>query len=116
VSRFLFAMWEGGGTVPPEMGIASRLLLRNHNVHIIGDPTIEDATRRIGATFTRWREAPHVTSLRPEDVLVRDWEIHNPFKLFRAMADALLVVRRSCSPAKRWLRSMRSNPTLSRRT
>lgn len=76
--------------MPPEIAIARRLLLRNHSVHVIGDPTIEDAARPIGATFTAWREAPHVTSLRPEAVLVRDWEIRNPFKLFRAMADALL--------------------------
>jgi UDP:flavonoid glycosyltransferase YjiC (YdhE family) len=51
VNRFLFAMWEGGGTVPPELGIAGRLIDRDHQVHIIGDPTIEPAARRVGATF-----------------------------------------------------------------
>jgi len=97
--RYLFAMWEGGGTVPPELGIARRLIDRRHHVHIIGDPTIEPAARRIGAAFTVWREAPHVTSLRPEDVLVRDWEITNPFTLFGAMRDALL-----CGPTRLFAR------------
>jgi MGT family glycosyltransferase len=90
MSRFLFALWEGGGTVPPELGIARRLVDRLHQVHVIGDPTIEPAAHRIGAGFTAWRDAPHVRSLRPEDALVRDWEIGNPFKLFRATRDALL--------------------------
>lgn len=89
MSRFLFAMWEGGGTVPPELGIARRLLQRNHLVHVVGDPTIEDAAQRVGASFTAWRNAPHVVSLRPEDALVRDWEIRNPLKLFSTMRDTL---------------------------
>ena len=58
MSRFLFAMWEGGGTVPPELGLAQRLIRRDHELHVIGDPTIEPAARRVGATFTRWRDAP----------------------------------------------------------
>jgi len=37
-----------------------------------------------------WREAPHVRSLRPEDALVKDWEITNPLALFSAMRDAIL--------------------------
>lgn len=88
-------MWEGGGTVPPELGIASRLIGRGHAVHVLGDPTIETSAKRIGAGFTPWRQAPHVASLRPEDALVKDWEIKNPLTLFRAMRDALL-----CGPTR----------------
>ena len=40
-----------------------------------------------------------MTSLRPEDVLVRDWEIRNPLKLFGAMRDALL-----CGPTSLFAR------------
>jgi UDP:flavonoid glycosyltransferase YjiC (YdhE family) len=99
MSRFLFAMWEGGGTVPPEIGVAGRLIRRDHQVHVIGDPTIEMPAQRVGASFTAWRDAPHVTSLRPEDALVRDWEIRNPFKLFAALRDALL-----CRPTRLFAR------------
>jgi UDP:flavonoid glycosyltransferase YjiC (YdhE family) len=92
-------MWEGGGTVPPELGIARRLIGRNHHVHVIGDPTIEPSARHVGATFTAWCDAPHVTSLRPEDALFRDWEFRNPFKLFGAMRDGLL-----CGPTRLFAR------------
>lgn len=90
MARFLFAMWEGGGTVPPELGIARRLIARRHAVHVLGDPTIEAGAVRSGCGFTAWREAPHVRSLRPEDALVKDWEITNPLALFSAMRDAIL--------------------------
>jgi MGT family glycosyltransferase len=93
--RFLFAMWEGGGTVPPELALAGRLVGRGHMVHVLGDPTIEAGAARIGAGFTPWRQAPHVTSLRPEHALVKDWEIKNPLRLFRVMRDALL-----CGPTR----------------
>jgi MGT family glycosyltransferase len=90
MARFLFAMWEGGGTVPPELGIARRLIARGHAVHVLGDPTIEAGALQSGCGFTAWREAPHVRSLRPEDALVKDWEITNPLALFSAMRDAIL--------------------------
>ena len=93
--RFLFVMWEGGGTVPPELGIATRLIARGHQVHVLGDPTIESGALRIGAGFTPWRSAPHVNSLRPEDALIKDWEITNPLALFRAARDAIL-----CGPTR----------------
>jgi UDP:flavonoid glycosyltransferase YjiC (YdhE family) len=92
-------MWEGGGTVPPELGVAGRLVRRGHDVHVIGDPTIERAARHAGAGFTSWHDAPHVTSLRPEHVLVRDWEMTNPLKMFSAMRDALL-----CGPTPHFAR------------
>ena len=36
--RFLFAMWDGGGNVPPEIGLASRLVERGHAVRVLGIP------------------------------------------------------------------------------
>ena len=93
--RFLFAMWEGGGTVPPELAVAGRLIGRGHVVHVLGDPTIEASAARIGAGFSPWQQAPHVRSLRPGDALVKDWEIKNPLRLFRVMRDALL-----CGPTR----------------
>jgi MGT family glycosyltransferase len=96
-------MWEGGGTVPPELGIARRLIAREHAVHVIGDPTIDAGARAIGAGFTPWRDAPHVRSLRPEDALIRDWEITNPLAMFRAARDALL-----CGPTRAFAEETRA--------
>ena len=57
--RFLMAMWEGGGNIPPELGVARRLIARGHQVHVLGDPTIKGAAEAVGCTFSPWRRGPH---------------------------------------------------------
>ena len=51
--RFLMPLWEGGGNVPPELGVARRLVARGHQVHVLGDPTIEARRRRRAARSRR---------------------------------------------------------------
>src|SRR5688572_29784411 len=89
--HYLFAMWEGGGNVPPILGVARRLIARGHTVTVIGDPTIADEAERRGCRFTPWRRAPHRTSLRPEHDLLRDWETKNPFAMLRNYRDRFIV-------------------------
>src|SRR4029079_662932 len=72
--HFLLCMWEGGGTVPPEIGLARKLIARGHVVDVLGDPTIEAEARQAGCGFLPWREAPSVKERKPEAALVRDWE------------------------------------------
>lgn len=89
--HFLFAMWEGGGNVPPMLGLARRLIARGHRVSVIGDPTIADEAERRGCRFLPWRRAPHRTTLRPDDDLLRDWETTNPFTMLRNYRDRFIV-------------------------
>lgn len=89
--HYLFAMWEGGGNVPPLLGVARRLIARGHRVTVLGDPTIEDEARRTGCGFEPWRRAPHRTTLRPEDDLLRDWETKNPFTQLSNYRDKLIT-------------------------
>jgi MGT family glycosyltransferase len=91
VKHYLFAMWEGGGNVPPLLGVARRLIARGHTVTVIGDPTIRDEAQRVGCRFTPWRRAPHRTTLRPEDDLIRDWETKNPLEMLRNFRDKVIV-------------------------
>ena len=44
-SRFLVAAIDGGGTLPPVMGVAADLVRRGHRVHVLADPTAEEAAR-----------------------------------------------------------------------
>lgn len=81
--RVLLAMWEGGGTIPPELTIARKLIARGHTVRVLGDPTIERAARAAGCAFSPWVEAPHRTNLDPSTDILRDWEFKNPFALLR---------------------------------
>jgi MGT family glycosyltransferase len=89
--RFLLAMWEGGGTVPPELGVAHRLLARGHQVHVLGDPTIAERAISLGCTFSPWMRAPHRTSLDPAQDLLKDWEVSNPLAMLRNARDRFMV-------------------------
>lgn len=89
--RFLMTMWEGGGTLPPELGVARRLIARGHHVHVIGDPTIAERAEAIGCGFSPWRRAPHRTSLDPSEDLFRDWEVSNPLTMLRNARDRFMA-------------------------
>ena len=89
--HFLFVMWEGGGTVPPTLGLARRAIARGHRVSVLGDPTIEQAAVAVGCDFTSWRTAPHKTTLRPEEDLVKDWETSNPLDMLARARDRFIA-------------------------
>jgi MGT family glycosyltransferase len=89
--RFLFTMWEGGGTLPPELGLVRRLVERGHQVHVLGDPTIAEQAEPIGAGFSPWRRAPHRTSLDPADDFLRDWEFRTPIAVLRNARDRFMA-------------------------
>jgi MGT family glycosyltransferase len=95
--RFLLATWEGGGVVPPEMGVVRRLRARGHQVHVLADPAVEAAARAAGAEFSPWIRAPFKRSLAPEEDFLRDWEYKNLLKLFAHVLEVFL-----CGPADRF--------------
>ncbi len=88
--RFLLAMWEGGGTVPPELGVANRLAAAGHEVHVLGDPTLRDRAESSGHGFTPWDAPPHRSTLDPDDDVFRDWELSNPIAMLRNARDAYM--------------------------
>lgn len=95
--RFLLVMWEGGGTVPPELTVARRLIARGHTVRVLADPTIEAEAREAGCEFSPWTTAPHVTERTVQGAIVRDWEIKNPLAFMKRHMKAFLA-----DPAPRW--------------
>ncbi len=44
-------MWEGGGNVPPVLGVASRLIKRGHRVRILAEPCLQKSIENIGACY-----------------------------------------------------------------
>jgi MGT family glycosyltransferase len=89
--RFLFTMWEGGGTLPPELGLVRRLVERGHRVDVLGDATIAERADAVGAGFSSWRRAPHRTSLDPADDFLRDWEFRTPIAVLRNARDRFMA-------------------------
>lgn len=97
MSRFLLVTWEGGGVVPPELGVARRLVARGHSVRVLADPSVETAARAAGCAFRPYATAPSRASLRPEHEVVRGWEAKSPVQEFRGFLDGVM-----CGPADRY--------------
>src|SRR5918992_1613963 len=65
--HYLFTLWDGSGTVPPELSLARALIERGHRVTVLADPTIEPEAIAAGADFRPWRGAPPPRPRRPPD-------------------------------------------------
>src|SRR5579863_453142 len=88
--RLLMPLWDGGGNVPPELGVAQRLVERGHVVRVLGDPTLAPAAEAAGCSFSPWRRGPHRTSLDPAQDILKDWETSNPLVLLRRVRDRFI--------------------------
>ena len=72
--RFLFVIWEGGGNVPPILGLARRLVERGHSVRVISDPCNEGEIRTAGCEYTAYSRAPHRSDKSVGSTLAKDYE------------------------------------------
>lgn len=85
---YLFVTWEGGGNVPPVLGIARRLVERGHDVRVLTEPCLEDAVAAIGARFI-----PFEHGFAREDCaqdIMRDWEAKTPVGALRRNFDRVV--------------------------
>jgi MGT family glycosyltransferase len=89
VSRFLLATWDGGGTIPPELGLAAELVARGHEVVVLSDDTVAADAAMAGATFIPWTRAPQARARDTEGALIRDWEVRSPLKQVRQIGQLL---------------------------
>jgi len=48
---YLFVTFEGGGNVPPVLGVAQRLAIRGHDVRVLTEPCLRAAVEEAGARF-----------------------------------------------------------------
>jgi MGT family glycosyltransferase len=92
--RFLLATIDGGGTVPPELGLAAGLVRRGHRVRVLADPTVQAAARAAGCAFTSWRAAPHVATVAEQTALIREVERRSAPRQFAFARDRII-----CGPA-----------------
>ena len=88
---YLFALVDGGGTVPPELAAARGLVERGHAVTVLAEDSMEHEVRATGATFRRWVAAPNRPDRTAENDPYRDWECSNPLQLFSRLLDTQFV-------------------------
>jgi MGT family glycosyltransferase len=89
MSRFLLATWDGGGTIPPELGLVAELVDRGHEVVVLSDDTVESEALSIGAKFRTWQRAPQARARDFDRALIRDWELRNPLAKIHQIGDLL---------------------------
>lgn len=90
-SHFLFVIWEGGGTIPPELALAKRLVDRGHTVTVLGEPPAQAEVEAVGARFTQYKRAPY--RITREDHL-HDWDAPNQLVVAKNLIDNVM-----CGPA-----------------
>ncbi len=90
-TRFLFVMWEGGGNVPMQLGLASKLVARGHEVRVLSEPSIEEDVRAVGAAFASFTNAPHRSDRSRESDFMRDFDAKTPLGAFAAARDHVIL-------------------------
>jgi MGT family glycosyltransferase len=84
---FLLAVIDGGGMVPPALGVAADLVRRGHQVRVLADPTIEAAAHSAGCAFSPWQQAPHFNSRAEQTAIIAAVEGRNPYRLLKTLRD-----------------------------
>jgi MGT family glycosyltransferase len=88
---YLFALVDGGGTVPPELGVVRRLVERGHHVTVLAEDTMAEEVTVTGAEFRRWATAPNRPSRQAADDPYRDWECRTPLQLFDRLLELQFI-------------------------
>jgi MGT family glycosyltransferase len=73
---FLFVTIDGGGNIPPMLGLARRLTERGHTVRVLTEPCLQEVVRSLGmepVCFTR-----HFTRTDRKEDIFKDWNA-SPF-------------------------------------
>ncbi|HEX9968381.1 MAG TPA: nucleotide disphospho-sugar-binding domain-containing protein [Solirubrobacterales bacterium] len=89
--RFLFVLWDGGGSVPPQLAVARRLVERGHEVRAIAPQVLRARVEAAGCAFVPYRRAPEHDSRERERDLLRDWEAHTPLGMLALVRDRVSV-------------------------
>lgn len=82
---YLFVTWDGGGNVPPVLGIARRLIERGHDVRVLTEPCLADTVAAMGARFVPFQR--HFAREDCSRDLMGDWQAKTPIGALRRNFD-----------------------------
>jgi MGT family glycosyltransferase len=88
---YLFALLDGGGTVPPELGAARRLVERGHRVEVIAENSMRQEVEFAGAAFRPWVKAMNRPGRGPDHDVLQDWQLRTPMQFVARMLDRVLA-------------------------
>ena len=89
--RYLFAIIDGGGTVPADTSVMRALVERGHDVRVLADSVLAPDIETTGAEHVPWERAPQRRDLDPQSVIMRDWDTKTPFQAFARVRDGAMT-------------------------
>ena len=89
--RYLFAIVDGGGTVPPETSVIRALVDRGHDVRVLADRVLAPDVETTGAEHIPWDRAPQRPNREPGTEILQDWDTKTPFEAFARVRDGIMV-------------------------
>ena len=89
--RYLFAIIDGGGTVPADTSVIRALVERGHDVRVLADRLLAPDIEATGAEHVVWDRAPQRANLDPRSVIMKDWDAKTPFEAFARVRDGAMV-------------------------
>ncbi len=104
-TSFLFVTWEGGGNVPPVLGLARRLHERGHNIRILAEPCLEEAVTAIGAEFISFKK--HFVRIDRNVDIIKDWNANQ----LNAPGIENLLINPAMDVADETMAALNSHPT-----
>lgn len=85
---YLFVTFEGGGNVPPVLGVARRLAARGHDVRVLTEPCLRAAVEEAGARFVAFSR--YFTREDRTQDLIGDSAARTPIGAFLASLERLV--------------------------
>ena len=85
---YLFVTLEGGGNVPPVLGLARRLAARGHDVRVLADPCLRGVAEAAGARFVPFTR--HFTREGRAEDLIGDWKAKTPVGALKRTLEGVL--------------------------
>jgi MGT family glycosyltransferase len=89
--RYLFAIIDGGGTVPADTSVIRAMVERGHDVRVLADRVLAPDIETTGAEHVPWERAPQRADLDPQSVIMKDWDTKTPFQAFARVRDGAMT-------------------------
>jgi MGT family glycosyltransferase len=99
---YLFAIVDGGGTVPADTSVIRAMVERGHDVRVLADRVLAPDVEPTGAEHVIWDRAPQRPNLDPLSMIVNDYDAKTPFEAFARIRDGIMV-----GPADRFAADVR---------
>lgn len=85
---YLFVTFEGGGNVPPVLGVARRLAARGHDVRVLTEPCLRAVVEEAGARFIPFTR--HFTREDRTEDIIGDSAARSPIGALRRSLDRVV--------------------------